>query len=148
MLYYGWQTRVALGAREKPPSCSLGAFLFPYCRQGLTPRLVAVALNRQTICRDSVLISPWIRVNTSFSLRGIERSAKKALYHLSFSPFKRHVYPPFDECFFGNAHYFSTAHSPYFTRTNKVAHGTLVHVHNNCNVCYGKGQLVFPFGSV
>ena len=31
-----------IGARKAPKVATRGAFLFPYCRQGLTPRLVAL----------------------------------------------------------------------------------------------------------
>ena len=42
VLYYLWQMWIADRYTKSPQGSSLGAFLFPYCRQGLTPRLVAV----------------------------------------------------------------------------------------------------------
>ena len=42
VLYYLWQMWIADRHTKSPQGSSLGAFLFPYCRQGLTPRLVAV----------------------------------------------------------------------------------------------------------
>ena len=45
MLYYGWQNdrNIPYLMHEKPPKFApWGAFLFPYCEQGLTLRLVAI----------------------------------------------------------------------------------------------------------
>ena len=42
VLYYLWQMWITDRHTKSPQVRTLGAFLFPYCRQGLTPRLVAV----------------------------------------------------------------------------------------------------------